>query len=136
MLELNRIGNEVYYGDKKLTIVTQASKGEGKEVVKIDGLPGSNGQKWLSLSKLQEGLNMFNDNDLTKRNYSSKGYELTEEEQAKIDDLTSQIDAIIEEAKKRYVPPVKKKPEQMNEEELLAYIARLEKLAGLKRIQQ
>jgi dsDNA-specific endonuclease/ATPase MutS2 len=136
MLELKRFGNEVYYGDKKLTIVAQASKGEGKEVVKIDGLPGSNGQKWLSLSKLQEGLNVFNDNDLARRNYSGKGYELTEEEQAKIDELTNQIDAIIEEAKKRYVPPVKKKPEQMNESELLEYIARLEKLAGLKRIQQ
>lgn len=136
MLELKRFGNEVYYGDKKLTVVAQASKGEGKEVVKIEGLPGSNGQKWLSLSKLQEGLNMFNDNDLAKRNYSTKGYELTEEERKEIDDLNSKIDAIIEEAKKRYVPPVKKKAEDMTEEELLAYIARLEKLAGLKRIQQ
>lgn len=136
MLELKRIGNEVYYGDRKLTIVAQASKGEGKEVVKIDGLPGSNGQKWMSLSKLQEGLNVFNDNDLKKRNYAGKGYELTEEEQARIDELTSEIDAIIEGAKKRYVPPAKKKPEEMNEEELLEYIARLEKLAGLKRVQQ
>ena len=132
MLKLVRRGDKVYFEGEALTIVPQATKGPGKEVVKIDGLPGSNGQKWISLSKLSEGENIFQDNDLARRNYSSQGYQLTEEEQAEVDELTSRIQAIIEEAKKRYVPPIKKKPEAMNETELLAYIAQLEQLARSK----
>ena len=115
MLELNRIGDEVYCGDKKLTIVRQASKGEGKEVVKIANLEGSNGQTWISLKRLQEGLNVFNDCDLKKRELS-KNYELTDEEQQEVDKLTQEVEErndriaeIIEAAKARYVKPVKVK---------------------------
>lgn len=124
MLELERKGCEVFCNGVKLTIVAQASKGEGKEVVKIEGLEGSNGQKWLSLSMLKEGLNVF-DNLKAK---STKNYQLTQDEQNEIDMLQSRINEIIENAKARFVPTKAKKVTEMNEEELEAYIASLEAL--------
>ena len=57
MLVLTRKGVDVFHDKVKLTVVAQATKGANKEVVKIDGLPGSNGQKWISLSTLKEGIN-------------------------------------------------------------------------------
>lgn len=148
MLELNRIGCEVYCGEKKLTIVKQETKGAGKEVVKIDGLQGSNGKKWLSLKLLQEGLNVISDDMLVKR-VISKGYELTDEEQSKIDELNSQIDEldnqinkIIEIAKIRYVEahkemkisiPRKKNTNKMNVVELENYIEDLQVILATKK---
>lgn len=140
MLELKRIGDDVYCGDVKLYICKQSTKGEGKEVVKIDGLLGSNGKKWLSLSKLVEGVNVFNDNDLQPKNVGIKNYELTPEEEVEIEKLNGEIEIlqdkiseIIEIAKSRYVPSIKEKKKQksinkMNSEELKEYIAYCTKL--------
>lgn len=104
MLQLNRIGNEVFYENKKLTIVAQATKGPGKEVVKIEGLPESNGQKWVALSKLKEGLNEL---ECQGREVTSSGggrsYILTEEEQKRVNELKAEMDSIIEAAKARFV---------------------------------
>lgn len=104
MLTIVRKGSEVFYNGKKLTIVEQKTKGEGKEVVKIEGLEGSNGQKWVSLSRLKEGENVLDckarEFTITKR---SKEYELTKEEEAEIQKYQGKINEIIERAKKRYV---------------------------------
>lgn len=97
MLKLIRTEDGVFYNDRKLTIVAQATKGPGKEVVKIEGLPGSDGAKWISLNKLSMG-----ENDIVpvKREVAG-GYALTDEEKARIDELQGEIDAIKERARKR-----------------------------------
>ena len=102
MLVLERKGDEVFCEGQKLTIVKQATKGPGKEVVKVDGLAGANGQKWVSLSKLNEGLNEI-ETSAHERVVGQK-YELTQEEKDEIAMYQSKIDSIIENAKKRYVP--------------------------------
>lgn len=97
MLKLIRTQDGVFYNDRKLTIVAQATKGPGKEVVKIEGLPGSDGAKWISLNKLSMG-----ENDIVpvKREVAG-GYSLTDDEKARIDELQGEIDAIKERARKR-----------------------------------
>ena len=45
MIELERIGNEVYCKGVKLKINPQASKGPGNEVINIEGLEGNPGKK-------------------------------------------------------------------------------------------
>lgn len=127
MLVLERKGDDVYHNDIKLTIVAQATKGVGKEVVKIKGLEGSNGQQWVSLSRLQEGINEI---ECQGREVSSgKKYTLTEEEKEEIKDLQSRIDEIIEIAKARYVakPNLDIDPSKMSEAERLAKIEEIKK---------
>lgn len=129
MLELERIDNEVFHNGRKLTIVAQATKGPGKEVVKVEGLEGSNGQKWISLSRLQPGINKI---ECQERNVTlRKKYELTKEEQEEVNKLQAQIDAIIEKAKARYVEPInlnKIDPTKLSEDEKQALIARLQNM--------
>ena len=57
MLVLERKGCEVFYNNKQLKINTQSSKGPNKEVVWVGDLEDANGQQWVSLSKLKEGIN-------------------------------------------------------------------------------
>lgn len=133
MLVLERKGNEVFCQGQKLTIVAQATKGPGKEVVKVAGLEGSNGQKWVSLSKLAEGLNEIecNGREVT----TSQKYTLTTEEKARIADLQAEIDSIIAEAKARYVakPNLNVDPSKMSEADRLALASQLEAyIASLK----
>ena len=99
MLKLIRTQDGVFYNDRKLTIVAQATKGPGKEVVKIEGLPGSDGAKWISLNKLSMG-----ENDIVpvKREIAG-GYSLTDDEKARIDELQGEIDAIKARARQRNV---------------------------------
>ena len=101
MIVLERIEDKVYFEGIELKINNQETKGPNKEVVSIDGLPGSNGQKWVSLSKLTQGLNEIE----TKKHErsTSKRYELTEDEQRQVNEYQAKIDAIIEGAKSRYV---------------------------------
>ena len=139
MLELKRIGDEVYYKDQRLTQIKQSKTKDGKErpnVVIIDGLPGTNGQKHMSITKLVEGLNVFNDNDLKGREVN-KDYELTEEEQERVNELQGEIDDIIEAAKARYVKPIKVKKitdlTKMSKSELEAEIERLNRILEEKR---
>ena len=103
-LVLTRNQNEVFYEDKKLTIVPQSTKGPGKEVVKIEGLPGSNGKKWISLSLLKDGLNELTCQPREVVSSPTKKYNLTQEESLKVSKLQGEIDKIIEVAKSRYIP--------------------------------
>lgn len=131
MLKLERIENEVYYEGKKLTIVPQSTKGPNMEVVKIEGLPGSNGQKWVSLRKLHEGINEIECQ--AKEVTTHKKYQLTEEEQNEINTLQSRIDEIIENAKRRYVekPNLNLDPSKLTLEERLAEVEKLKAYYGL-----
>lgn len=132
MLKLERKGMEVFCNGQKLTVVPQATKGPNKEVVKIAGLEGSNGQKWVALAKLKEGPNEL---ECQGREVvvTGKSYQLTEEESKKVKDLQAQIDAIIEAAKARYVakPKLDVDPSQMSETERLAKIEEIKKYYGL-----
>lgn len=133
MLVLERKGNEVYCQGQKLTIVAQATKGPGKEVVKIKGLEGSNGQTWISLSRLNEGLNEVECK--AREVVSTSKYQLTSEEKARIAELQAEIDSIIEAAKARYVakPNLNVNPASMTEAQRLELAAQLEKyIASLK----
>ena len=131
MLKLERIENEVYCEGKKLTIVPQSTKGPNMEVVKIEGLPGSNGQKWVSLRKLHEGINEIECQ--AKEVTTHKKYQLTEEEQNEINTLQSRIDEIIENAKRRYVekPNLNLDPSKLTLEERMAEVEKLKAYYGL-----
>lgn len=126
MLVLERKGNEVFCNGCKLTINPQASKGPGKEVVKVEGLEGSNGQKWVSLARLKEGINNI---ETQGREISSyQRYTLTQEEKDEIKMHQDAIDKIIEVAKSRFVvkPNFKLDPTKMTEEQREAEVAKLE----------
>jgi hypothetical protein len=126
MLKLIRNENGVFYNDRKLTIVAQATKGPGKEVVKIEGLPGSDGAKWISLNKLSMGENVI---EPIKREVAG-GYALTDEEKNRIDELQGEIDAIKARARQRNVNKGGLKTFDeimaMDEESRVAYIRMLE----------
>lgn len=104
MLELTRKGNDVWNGTTKLTRVDQATKGPGNEVIKIEGLSGANGAKWISLSKLKQGLNEV---EVSGKKASSttntQSYTLTKDEKFLIDGWKEQIEKVINVAKSRYV---------------------------------
>lgn len=132
MLVLERKGSEVFCNGQKLTIVAQATKGPGKEVVKVAGLEGSNGQKWVSLSKLVEGINEIECNG---REVGAQRYTLTTEEAQEVKELQARIDEIIANAKARYIakPNLNFNPANLTEAQKLAKIAELEAyVASLK----
>lgn len=128
MLELERKGSEVFCNGNKLKIISQSNKGPGKEVVKVEGLEGSNSQKWVSLSRLKEGLNTI---ECKGRQVisNSKKYQLTKEEQEKVAKLQSQIDEIVNKAKERYVPVpnLKVNIKEMTEEQKRAKIEEVQR---------
>ena len=133
MLVLERKGSDVFCNGQKLTIVAQATKGPGKEVVKVEGLEGSNGQKWVSLSKLAEGLNEIECNG--REVSTNQRYTLTTEEKARVAELQAEIDSIIAQAKSRYVakPNMNRDISKMSETERLALASQLEAyIASLK----
>ena len=130
-MKLERINDEVFFEGKKLTIVAQATKGPGKEVVKIEGLPGSNGQKWISLKRLEQGINEI---QCEAREVTvGQKYKLTAEEQARVNELQNEIDEIINAAKARYVakPDMNIDPSKMTEAERKAKIAELKAYLGI-----
>lgn len=131
MLVLERKGDEVFCQGVKLTIVKQETKGPGKEVVKVEGLEGSNGQKWVSLSKLNEGMNEIECK--AREIVSHQKYVLTEEEREEVNKLQSRINEIIEIAKSRYIkkPNLDIDPSKMTEEERLAKIEEIRKYYGI-----
>lgn len=125
MLELTRTGIDVFHKGTKLTRVDQATKGPGNEVIKIDGLPGSNGAKWISLSKLKQGLNKV---EVSAKKVTSTGsYTLTPVEKTEVDKLQARIDQIKTQAKLRYQPK-KVDTTKMSPEQLEEYITRLRKI--------
>lgn len=131
MIKLNRVGNEVFdEAGHKLTIVAQATKGEGKEVVKIDGLEGSNGQKYISLSKVKEGLHEYECAARQVTSTSVGGYSYTPEEAEELKKLEARIAEIKAAAKARYVAKPKlisvEEAGKLSEEELTKYIASIQ----------
>ena len=125
MLKLEKLNNEVFYNGVKLKINAQASKGPNNEVVYVADLPEANGQKWISLKKLHEGINEL---ECQGREVTiSKKYVLTPEEAQKVAELQAQIDAIINAAKSRYVPKTNINDiNKLTTEQKLALIAQLE----------
>lgn len=135
-LVLTRTGNEVFHESKKLTIVAQATKGPGNEVVKIEGLPNSNGKKWISLGLLKQGLNELTctARDVTRHAQPAKrNYTLTTDEDAQVKALQAQIDTIIDAAKARYVarPNLDIDVTKLTPEEKAAYIEQVKKYFNL-----
>ena len=131
MIVLTRRGNEVFFGNQKLTINAQQTKGPGKEVVKIEGLPGTNGQKWVSLTKLVEGDNQI---ECQGREVTiTKKYVLTKEEQEEVNRLQTRINEIIEGAKKRYVPRpnLNVDPTKLTQDEKEKLIEQIKKYYGM-----
>lgn len=127
MIVLTRKGNEVFFGNQKLTINPQQTKGPNKEVVKIEGLPGTNGQKWVSLTRLVEG-----DNELECQGREvtiTKKYVLTKEEQEEVNRLQARIDEIVEGAKKRYVakPNLNVDPNKLTPEQRAELVEQIKK---------
>ena len=107
LVKICKDGYEITVNGVKCPVIKQASKGEGKEVVKIEKVVGPSYQAYISLTKLVEGEQDFE--VAPHKEVSSNRYTLTEEEQSKVDGLQAQIDAIIEVAKARFVPSVGKK---------------------------
>lgn len=126
MLKLERIENEVYCDGVKLRINKQASKGPNNEVVYIKDCPEANGQTWISLSRLKEGVNEI---ECKGRVVTTPNkYELTNEEKLRIEELQKEIDEIKENAKKRYVekPNFKVDISKLSEEEKQAHIEQVQ----------
>lgn len=137
-LILTRKGRDVYFENRKLTRVDQATKGPGNEVIKIDGLPNSNGKKWISLNLLAEGENALTCSAKVVTRHpqtasQKRNYVLTPEEDARVKVLQEQIDAIIAAAKARYIPKpdLDVDPSQMTPEQRAAKIEEVRKYFGL-----
>lgn len=127
MLTLVRSGREVTCNGHKLTMVEQATKGPGNEVIKIEGLEGANGQKWVSLRSLQQGENQVNTKG--REVVATQSYTLNMAEKAEIDKLQARINAIKEAARVRYAATPRFKPVgEMNASELETYIKYLSEL--------
>jgi len=126
MMKLTRVGKDVFYEGTKLTRVDQATKGPGNEVIKIDGLEGSNGAKWISLSKLKEGLNEI---DVKGKIVTNSGsYTLTQSEKDEMAKLQKRIDEIKEIGRKRYQLTKPIDLTKMSIEELEAYLVEKRKI--------
>lgn len=131
MLKLERKDNKVFYNGVELKINPQTSKGPGNECVYIADLPEANGQKWVSLKRLHEGINEV---DCQGREVNNKKYTLTPEEASQVAELQAQIDEIINRAKARYVPKSKTTDiSKLTNEEKLALIAQLEAQLAAKK---
>ena len=126
MIKLTRVGRDVFHEETKLTRVDQATKGPGNEVIKIDGLEGSNGAKWISLSKLQEGENEIEVKGKIVTNSGS--YTLTQSEKDEMTKLQKRIDEIKEIGRKRYQLTKPIDLTKMSIEELEAYLVEKRKI--------
>lgn len=122
-------GRDLYHDGKLLKRVDQATKGPGNEVFKIEGLPNTNGKKWISLSILAQGINEItctasSATRLPQAKTTKKEYEFTEEEAIEVGMLQGKINDIINVAKARYVSPpdFTKNPSTMTEQERQAQI--------------
>lgn len=126
MIKLTRKGRDVFHEGTKLTRVDQATKGPGNEVIKIDGLEGSNGAKWISLSKLQEGENEIEVKGKVVTNSGS--YTLTQSEKDEMAKLQKRIDEIKAIGRKRYELTKPRDLTKMSIEELEAYLVEKRKI--------
>lgn len=103
IVSIERDGLTIKVNGVKCPVNKQESKGPNKEVVNIKKVVGPQYQEWISLSRLQEGVQEV---ELKPRKEVVLGakYTLTKEEQEEVDSLKARIEEIIEGAKKRYVP--------------------------------
>ena len=133
MLVLERNGAQVFHNGVELKINEQRSKGPNNEVVWIGDLNEANGQKWISLSRLNEGINEIVAKGRVVK--SSKKYELTLEEAEEVALLQEKIDNIIKVAKARYVakPNLNVKVDELSEEEKDALIEQLQSYLKVKK---
>ena len=138
-LVLIRKDRDVYFENKKLPRVDQSTKGPGNEVIKIDGLPNSNGKKWISLNLLAEGVNELTctARDVTRHAQTpsqKRNYVLNADEQHIVTQLQAQIDAIINAAKARFIPKpdLNCDPSKMTLEEREAKAAEIRRYFGLQ----
>lgn len=133
MLVLERKGAQVFHKGVELKINAQASKGPNNEVVWIGDLNEANGQKWISLSRLNEGINEIVAKGRVVK--SSKKYELTLEEAEEVALLQEKIDNIIEVAKARYVakPNLNVNVDELSEEDKNALIEQLQSYLKVKK---
>ena len=119
---------EVYREDYKVVVNgidckvnKQQSKGPNHEVVDISKVVGDEFQKWISLSLIPN--NTTTQIELKDRKVvETQKYVLTQEEKEEVETLQKQINEIIENAKKRYVPTTHKDIHKMSIEELERYI--------------
>lgn len=106
-MELTRVGNEVWSGEQKLSINPQASKGPNNEVVNIAGVPGANGKKWMSLSRIKEGTHDYTAAAKTQtqargqNQFVTPSYTLTTSEQDEVTRLEQLKQVIINKAIER-----------------------------------
>ena len=108
-LTLTRKDRDVYFDGTKLTRVDQSTKGPNNEVIKIEGLPNSNGKKWISLNLLAQGVNELTCTAKAVTRHAQtaaqkRNYTLTPDEDAIVKQLQVQIDTIVDAAKARYIP--------------------------------
>ena len=127
MLKLERIEDKVYYNGVELKINKQASKGPNNEVVYIKDCLESNGQTWISLNRLKDGINEIECKGRVVTSHNK--YELTNEEKLRIEELQREIDEIKENAKKRYVerPNFNVDISKLSEEEKAEHIRSVER---------
>lgn len=87
-------------------------------VIKVENLEGSNGAKWLSLSKVPDGETIDLKDVCVSRPHSGGIATLTEEEKKQIEELESQIREIKEKARARKP----KDPKTMTPEEIMIWL--------------
>lgn len=127
MITLTRKENEVFCNGQKLQIIPQASKGPGNEAVRIEGLPGANGRKWIMLKSLDEGDNTIEVESLHRtKSDRSQNISLTDTERAEIQAHKDAIEAIMVNARKRQARY--SNPLSLTNDELTDYIKYLENL--------
>lgn len=120
-IEVNRKDYEILVNGVVCKVNKQSSKGPNHEVVDISKVVGDNYQKWLSLSLIPN--NTTTQIELKDRKVvDTQKYVLTQEEKEEVENLQKQIDEIIENAKKRYVPTTHKDIHKMSIEELERYV--------------
>lgn len=120
----------MYYDGAQLKVIKQASKGPGNESVCIDGLPGTNGQKWIALKKVQEGEHEY---ECQGKEVTTAGGKLTDEERAEIAQLEARIAEIKAAARARSAakPKLDVNPADMTTEEKLRKIEELKAYYGI-----
>ena len=134
IVSIERDGLTIKVNGVECPVNKQESKGPNKEVVNIKKVVGPQYQEWISLSRLQEGVQEV---ELKPRKEVVLGakYTLTKEEQEEVDSLKARIEEIIEGAKKRYVPTsinLKCDPTKMTLEQRMAKIEELNRFMGIE----
>ena len=120
VITFERNGMNVKVNGIECPISKQATKGDNKEVVNFKKVVGEGWKYNRQLSLIPEGISELTIGAIQET--GCKKYVLTKEEQARINELEAEIEAIKENARKRYIPATHKDIHKMSIEELEAYI--------------